>query len=452
MNGGIGSPAALVAGTPPGPGAGGVAAGRASLGTPPVSGPDVDNAALAGAWSSNVVAGGEAEPWVLAVVLGALLRPDPHGLVPKCGVDGNEPPLPAELPPRQFWERPPRKDIYSLLVELKRASSRSGSFLCGQTSGKQVQRVGFSRAVQASRAALQTADRAMLHSQHGLCGGDVDHALGVAELFAKEFAGTAAVLYRERHVERDTQAAAPAIVLGFPARNKMVGGLGYTLLPLAMVEHSARTAAVLGGLGATEETLRADAASRKAEGDRAVRLWRAALGALQPARVDGAGKCEEHLTACLRALQDAFVPALSRAWQSVQLNGHRDPAFKKAALGDYLENVQLQLMAGQGLGSNGAVDAGNITAVCRSASQGDQGAMVKLIHMIASDESHRQHAEAFVKMGDDVMKGEKGTYFMLVTAIDMAAKWKQGLLTLANTRAAGEERAGDGGGAGATST
>ena len=78
--------------------------------------------------------------------------------------------------------------------------------------------------------------------------------------------------------------------------------------------------------------------------------------------------------------------------------------------------------------------------------------MVKLIHMIASDESHRQHAEAFVKMGDDVMKGEKGTYFMLVTAIDMAAKWKQGLLTLANARAAGEERAGDGGGAGATST
>ena len=65
-----------------------------------------------------------------------------------------------------------------------------------------------------------------------------DHALGVAELFAKEFAGTAAVLYRERHVERDTEAAAPAIVLGFPARNKVADGLGYTLLPLASVDHS----------------------------------------------------------------------------------------------------------------------------------------------------------------------------------------------------------------------
>ena len=86
----------------------------------------------------------------------------------------------------------------------------------------------------------------------------------------------------------------------------------------------------------------------------------------------------------------------------------------------------------------------NITMISNAALS-DQGAMVRLIRMIASDEQHLAHAEAFVKLGDDVLKGKLATYYMLQTAIKMAKQWKEGLHTFATERPAGEAGAGSGG-------
>ena len=408
----------------------GVAAVSGSgLNTPPAAG--CGGTGGGEAEGSDAAEAGSCPSWALAMCFGALLRTDPHGMVPKCANQNSSPAvLPQQLPDNEYWDSEPEHDLYSVLVQLR--TSLGGSFL--NKAGKQdvVKRGGFALAVRSSRDKLALLSDVQLPA---LCvtRADCQRALAAVDAWLDECRWASPVLYRREAETPLFGGPTASIVFGFLPARRLATGVDY----MELQPGAAHASPVAFDPGTAQGKAQLDAAAgRRQQAESACRLWLRARRAIAPHLMVSETAAKEELAGCLRRLRASFAPAVQRRWTSVTANMHRCPHFRVASLCATHQAVAQGLLTaapGAGAPSTGC----NLTQFWNEAASGDANAMIALVNLLVSAEKHMGHALALLAMGDSVRDGNMAMYNMLDAAVKFARQVKSGLERAANTSSAG---------------